>query len=210
MHTRLALFLPSIMAETLLTLKGVADLLVAGILTLQPSLIYDSFPARTVAAWTGLVSFASLQSIHPRAHRLRICSTCRQQRLRPGSIKPSHAWSPPLASGTSLPPAPAPPPGRPCVSPRAILKRARCGCCGSILTRVRSSCDECYVGDTWASVERDTPGMGFEQRDVVDDEHQPYSVYSCFVLLRSGVFWWQAEAGVASLNNLTMNNLICI
>ncbi|KAF9463731.1 hypothetical protein BDZ94DRAFT_1308628 [Collybia nuda] len=42
------------MASTLMKWKGAGDLIVAGILTLKPSLMYASVVTRTLASWTGL------------------------------------------------------------------------------------------------------------------------------------------------------------
>ncbi|KAF8887242.1 hypothetical protein CPB84DRAFT_1786944 [Gymnopilus junonius] len=49
------------MAQTLILVKGVADVAVAAILAFQPSIIYDSFQARAVHSLSGLhLSNASL------------------------------------------------------------------------------------------------------------------------------------------------------
>ena len=45
--------------SALLKYKGLGDILVAVILTLRPSLVYDSLPARYLSALSGLVSLSA-------------------------------------------------------------------------------------------------------------------------------------------------------
>ena len=47
------------MADKLIKYKGWGDILVAVILAVRPSIIYDSLPARALSSFTGLVSLSS-------------------------------------------------------------------------------------------------------------------------------------------------------
>jgi hypothetical protein len=47
---------PAGMTDSLLKYKGIADILVAAILSVKPDLIYGCLPARVIASYTGLVS----------------------------------------------------------------------------------------------------------------------------------------------------------
>jgi hypothetical protein len=64
------------MASALIKYKGVADILVAGILTFKPSIVYGSFFARAIASWTGMVSFPVIpQAVLVRINVCCFCST---------------------------------------------------------------------------------------------------------------------------------------
>ena len=156
------------MSATLIQCKGIADIVVALILTVKPSIIYNSVITRSIHSLLGLVGFCIFFENTRTAPNFFV-----QKRISDASIAPGFNQSIACMVGAvgigHVVGAHSGPALHPMICEYKTIKLKK-----KIPTVFYvSSCDEPFLGYSWVPHLRNTKSMGFRERYVADDKYQP-------------------------------------